>query len=157
MILFVLCRPILVTFLLCILTADENILYKMILHKQCYCDIVIFVLTQTGWLLSSTHFGTYDICINTGKSVIICIGQIMYTLLNRITMWDNRHFVCHILKYNTKFAYIVFFCFLFFFHFLLVLDCELFVFEILQDENLSIGAQESREILQRNFLVIQKR
>ncbi|XP_056325632.1 src kinase-associated phosphoprotein 1 [Danio aesculapii] len=39
----------------------------------------------------------------------------------------------------------------------LLRDCELFVFEILQDENLSIAARESREILQRNFVVIQKR
>lgn len=36
-------------------------------------------------------------------------------------------------------------------------DCELFVFEILQDENISIPAQEAREILLRNFHVIQKR
>uniref|UniRef100_A0A672KYM2 Src kinase-associated phosphoprotein 1 n=1 Tax=Sinocyclocheilus grahami TaxID=75366 RepID=A0A672KYM2_SINGR len=35
-------------------------------------------------------------------------------------------------------------------------DCELFVFEILQDENLSNPAGEAREILLRNFHVIQK-
>ncbi|XP_051969159.1 src kinase-associated phosphoprotein 1 [Xyrauchen texanus] len=39
----------------------------------------------------------------------------------------------------------------------LLKDCELFVFEILQDENLSEAALESREILIRNFRVIQKR
>ncbi|XP_077056861.1 src kinase-associated phosphoprotein 1 [Siphateles boraxobius] len=39
----------------------------------------------------------------------------------------------------------------------LLRDCELFVFEILQDENLSNVALESREILLRNFHVIQKR
>ncbi|XP_067285919.1 src kinase-associated phosphoprotein 1 isoform X2 [Pseudorasbora parva] len=39
----------------------------------------------------------------------------------------------------------------------LLRDCELFVFEILQDENLSNAARESREILLRNFNVIQKR
>nr|AAI29162.1 Zgc:158223 [Danio rerio] len=39
----------------------------------------------------------------------------------------------------------------------LLRDCELFVFEILHDENLSIAARESREILQRNFVVVQKR
>uniref|UniRef100_A0A671KCQ6 Src kinase-associated phosphoprotein 1 n=1 Tax=Sinocyclocheilus anshuiensis TaxID=1608454 RepID=A0A671KCQ6_9TELE len=38
-----------------------------------------------------------------------------------------------------------------------MLDCELFVFEILQDENLSNPAREAREILLRNFHVIQKR
>jgi len=38
-----------------------------------------------------------------------------------------------------------------------VSDCELFVFEILQDENLSNVALESREILLRNFHIIQKR
>ncbi|RXN09646.1 src kinase-associated phospho 1-like protein [Labeo rohita] len=35
--------------------------------------------------------------------------------------------------------------------------CELFVFEILQDENLSVPAREAREILLRNFNFIQKR
>ncbi|XP_016317194.1 src kinase-associated phosphoprotein 1-like [Sinocyclocheilus anshuiensis] len=39
----------------------------------------------------------------------------------------------------------------------LLKDCELFVFEILQDENLSNPAREAREILLRNFHVIQKR
>ncbi|XP_073683948.1 src kinase-associated phosphoprotein 1-like [Garra rufa] len=39
----------------------------------------------------------------------------------------------------------------------LLRDCELFVFEILQDENLSIPAREAREILLRNFNFIQKR
>uniref|UniRef100_A0A673HZH5 Src kinase-associated phosphoprotein 1 n=1 Tax=Sinocyclocheilus rhinocerous TaxID=307959 RepID=A0A673HZH5_9TELE len=39
----------------------------------------------------------------------------------------------------------------------LLKDCELFVFEILQDENLSEPAQEAREILLRNFHIIQKR
>ncbi|XP_051523137.1 src kinase-associated phosphoprotein 1-like isoform X2 [Myxocyprinus asiaticus] len=39
----------------------------------------------------------------------------------------------------------------------LLKDCELFVFEILQDENLSDAAHKSREILLRNFYVIQKR
>ncbi|XP_067226331.1 src kinase-associated phosphoprotein 1 [Chanodichthys erythropterus] len=39
----------------------------------------------------------------------------------------------------------------------LLRDCELFVFDILQDENLSNAAGEAREILLRNFLVIQKR
>lgn len=39
----------------------------------------------------------------------------------------------------------------------LLKDCELFVFEILQDEELSQAAHEAREILLRNFNVIQKR
>uniref|UniRef100_A0A9J8CI71 Src kinase-associated phosphoprotein 1 n=2 Tax=Cyprinus carpio TaxID=7962 RepID=A0A9J8CI71_CYPCA len=39
----------------------------------------------------------------------------------------------------------------------LIKDCELFVFEILHDENLSNPAQEAREILLRNFHIIQKR
>ncbi|XP_051959245.1 src kinase-associated phosphoprotein 1-like isoform X2 [Xyrauchen texanus] len=39
----------------------------------------------------------------------------------------------------------------------LLKDCELFVFEILQDENLGDAAHESREILLQNFYVIQKR
>ncbi|XP_056111674.1 src kinase-associated phosphoprotein 1 [Rhinichthys klamathensis goyatoka] len=39
----------------------------------------------------------------------------------------------------------------------LLRDCELFVFEILQDENLSKVALDSRDILIRNFHVIQKR
>ncbi|TRY55154.1 hypothetical protein DNTS_032644 [Danionella cerebrum] len=39
----------------------------------------------------------------------------------------------------------------------LLKDCELFVFEILQEENLSNVARESREILQRNFYIIQQR
>uniref|UniRef100_A0A9J7Z504 Src kinase-associated phosphoprotein 1 n=2 Tax=Cyprinus carpio TaxID=7962 RepID=A0A9J7Z504_CYPCA len=39
----------------------------------------------------------------------------------------------------------------------LLKDCELFVFEILQDENLSNAGREAREILLRNFHVIQKR
>ncbi|XP_056627938.1 src kinase-associated phosphoprotein 1 [Triplophysa dalaica] len=39
----------------------------------------------------------------------------------------------------------------------LLKDCELFIFDILQDEELSTGAHEAREILLRNFFVIQKR
>ncbi|KAI7796628.1 src kinase-associated phosphoprotein 1 [Triplophysa rosa] len=39
----------------------------------------------------------------------------------------------------------------------LLKDCELFVFDILQDEELSTAAHEAREILLRNFYVIQKR
>lgn len=37
------------------------------------------------------------------------------------------------------------------------LDCELFIFDILQDEELSTDAHEARKILLRNFFVIQKR
>lgn len=39
----------------------------------------------------------------------------------------------------------------------LLKDCELFVFDILQDEELSDAASKSREILIRNFNVIQRR
>ncbi len=81
-----------------------------------------------------------------------------------------RFFSFHVLKMQSESFYIVLLvfiyiyficincsiaywgCFLSFFS-----DCELFVFEILQDENISIPAQEAREILLRNFHVIQKR
>ncbi|KAJ4940621.1 hypothetical protein JOQ06_026918, partial [Pogonophryne albipinna] len=35
-------------------------------------------------------------------------------------------------------------------------DCELFVAEILQDEDLSVSAQETRKVLLNNFAVVHR-
>lgn len=42
-------------------------------------------------------------------------------------------------------------------YFLLPSDCELFVFEILHDENLSESAEETRQVLLNNFRVVHAR
>ncbi len=121
--------------------------------------------TQTGWLLSSEH-GLYGICLNR---TVLCIFQNIYAILSSNTTWVTGQifllprvknamwkflftFILFVSYKQTNVALLTEVVFYLFFP-----DCELFVFEILQDENISIPAQEAREILLRNFHVIQKR
>lgn len=152
----------------------------MALYEWCQSqDWYLCSNTQTGWLLSSTHSVLYVICIKKHSSCNYL------HILKQMCFFDNtvqhgimvnfalitpgireksfNNFAFWVLEQFGVYSLLLFAPFLMFvwsFNQILTsvfLDCELFIFDILQDEELSTDAHEARKILLRNFFVIQKR